>query len=78
MAATARALYAHGAKDVGAALVMRVLRESEEKHPAALLEYGALLFASYNNASSLISAHLTRGIGAQRASRWTRGVRLTR
>jgi len=42
MAATARALYAHGAKDVGATLVMRVLRESDEKHPVALLEYGAL------------------------------------
>jgi hypothetical protein len=43
MAATARALYGHGAKDLGATLVMRVLRESDEKHPAALLEYGAPL-----------------------------------
>ena len=41
MAVTARALYAHGAKDAGASLVMRVLRESDEKHPAALLKYGA-------------------------------------
>ena len=41
MAATARALYAHGAKDAAATLVMRILRESDEKHPAALLEYGA-------------------------------------
>ena len=41
MAATARALYARGAKDMGAVLVMRVLRETNEKHPGALFEYGA-------------------------------------
>jgi hypothetical protein len=42
MAAAARALYAHGAKDAGAALVMRVLRESDEKHPGALFEYARI------------------------------------
>jgi hypothetical protein len=42
MSAAARALYAHGAKDAGSSLVMRVLRESEEKHPGALFEYAKI------------------------------------
>jgi len=77
MAVTARALYAHGAKDAGAALVMRVLRESEEKHPAALLEYGASPLFAAKVLHGRVSCADTQPLW-QRACRWTRGGRPTR